>query len=156
MKYIQVYQNAIYITNDRYNESVTHIGTNRHPNIGVDYEYLQYCDNMLHESFWVDKNNLRKNFNDIQINILDEIVSSWEQELGQEGNPTKEQITEQIKLTARQKIYEKYPIEKQSSALLGIYGDAYLEEMRNYIRTIKNISNEAELNDTPLEDIQWE
>ncbi len=53
---------------------------------------------MLHESFWVDKNNLRQDFNDSQINILDEIVSSWEQEIGQEGNPTKEQIKEQIKL----------------------------------------------------------
>lgn len=156
MKYIQVYQNAIYITNDRYNESVTHIGTNRHPNIGVDYEYLQYCDNMLHESFWVDKNNSRQDFNDSQINILDEIVSSWEQELGQEGNPTKEQIKEQIKLIARQKILEKYPIEKQNSTILGIYGDTYLTEMRNYINRIINISNEAELNDTPLEDIQWE
>lgn len=156
MKYIQVYQNAIYITNDRYNESVTHIGTNRHPNIGVDYEYLQYCDNMLHESFWVDKNNLRQDFNDSQINILDKIVSSWEQELGQEGNPTKEQIKEQIKLIARQKILEKYPIEKQNSTILGIYGDTYLTEMRNYINRIINISNEAELNDTPLEDIQWE
>ena len=155
MKYIQVYQNTIYITNDRYNESVTHIETNRRPNIGVDYEYLQYCDNMLHESFWVDKNNLRQDFNDSQINILDEIVSSWEQELGQEGNPTKEQIKEQIKLIARQKILEKYPIEKQNSTILGIYGDTYLTEMRNYINRIINISNEAELNDTPLEDIQW-
>lgn len=155
MKYIQVYQNTIYIINDRYNEGVTHVGTNRHPNIGVDYNYLQYCDNMLHESFWVDTNNLRQSFDDNQINILEDLVAAWEQEIGQEGNPSKEQIIEQIKLTARQKIYEKYPIEKQSSALLGIYTDAYLEEMRNYIRTIKNISDEAELNNTPLEDIQW-
>lgn len=94
MKNIRVYQNTIYIQNDRYSNGVAHFGTNRHPNIGVEYEYLQYCDNMLHDSFWVDTNNLRQSFNDSQINILDEIVSSWEQELGQEGNPTLKQARE--------------------------------------------------------------
>ena len=155
MKYIRVYQNTIYIQNDRYSNGVAHFGTNRHPNIGVEYEYLQYCDNMLHESFFVDTNNLRQSFDDNQIKILEDLVAAWEQEIGQEGNPSKEQIIEQIKLTARQKILEKYPLEKQSSAILGIYGDTYLTEMVNYIRNVINISNEAELNDTPLEDIQW-
>lgn len=155
MKYIQVYQNSIHIINDRYKSSVTHIGTNRHPNIDVEYVYLQYCDNMLHESFWVDKNNSRQSFDDSQIEILDELVAAWEQEIGQEGNPSTEQIKEQIKLVARQKILEKYPLEKQSSTILGIYGDTYLTEMKNYISSIIDISNEAELNDTSLEDIQW-
>lgn len=155
MNYIQVYQNTIYIQNDRYSNGVAHLGTNRHPNIGGEYVYLQYCDNMLHESFWVDKNNLRQSFDDSQIEILDELVAGWEQEIGQEGNPTKEQIIEQIKLTARQKILEKYPLEKQSSAQLGIYGEVYLTEMKEYISNIIKISNEAEANDTALEDIDW-
>lgn len=155
MKYIQVYQNSIYIKNDRYSNGVAHLGSNRHPNIGVEYEYLQYCDNMLHESFWVDKNNLRQSFDNNQIKILEELVAAWEQEIGQEGNPSKEQITEQIKLTARQKILEKYPLEKQSSAQLGIYGEVYLTEMKEYILNIIKISNEAEANGTALEDIDW-
>lgn len=156
MNYIQVYQNSIYIKNDRYSKGVVHLGSNRHPDIGVEYEFLQYCDNMLHESFWVDKNNLRQSFDDNQIEILEKLVEAWEQEIGQEGNPTKEQIIEQIKLAARQKILEKYPLEKQSSAQLGLYGEVYLQEMKEYISNIIRISNEAEANGTELKDIQWQ
>lgn len=114
MKFIQVYENVICITNDKYREGVMHVGTNRHPNIGADYTYLQYCDNMLHESFWVDKNNLRQNFNANQINKLDAVVSSWVQELGQQGNPTEKQALEQriveakTYLTDTGWIWEKY------------------------------------------------
>ena len=156
MKYIRVYQNTIYIQNDRYSNGVAHFGTNRHPNIGVEYEYLQYCDNMLHDSFWIDTNNLRQSFDDNQIKILEDLVAAWEQEIGQEGNQSKEQIIEQIKLTARQKILEKYSLEKQSSAQLGLYGEVYLQEMKEYISNIIRISNEAEINEIELEDIQWQ
>ena len=60
-----------------------------------------------------------------------------------------------IKYKAKSIILEKYPLEKQSSAQLGIYGDVYLEEMKAFIRNIIRISNEAELNGTALEDIDW-
>ena len=61
-----------------------------------------------------------------------------------------------IKLTAQSLILNKYSLEKQSSAQLGIYGDAYLQEMKDYIASIIRISNEAELNGIHVEDILWQ
>lgn len=60
-----------------------------------------------------------------------------------------------IKDKAKSIILEKYPLEKQSSAQLGIYGEVYLQEMKDYIANIIRISNEAEINGTKVEDIQW-
>ena len=60
-----------------------------------------------------------------------------------------------IKLTAQSLILSKYSLEKQSSAQLGLYGDAYLQEMKDYIANIIRISNEAEANGTQVEDILW-
>lgn len=60
-----------------------------------------------------------------------------------------------IKDKAKSIILEKYPLEKQSSAQLGIYGEVYLQEMKDYIANIIRISNEAEINGTALEDIKW-
>ena len=61
-----------------------------------------------------------------------------------------------IKRKAQSLIVEKYPLEKQSSAQLGLYGDVYLTELKAYIFNIVRISNEAEANGTALEDIKWE
>ena len=61
-----------------------------------------------------------------------------------------------IKLTAQSLILQKYPLEKQSSANLGLYGEEYLAEMKAYIASIIRISNEAELNGTQVEDILWQ
>ena len=60
-----------------------------------------------------------------------------------------------IKLTAQSTILEKYPLAKQSSAQLGLYGDEYLEEMKTFISSIIEISNKAEKEGTKLEDIKW-
>lgn len=60
-----------------------------------------------------------------------------------------------IKRQAQFLILEKYPLEKQSSAQLGLYGEVYLQEMKDYISNMIRISNEAELNGTKVEDIQW-
>ena len=61
-----------------------------------------------------------------------------------------------IKLTAQSLILQKYPLEKQCSANLGLYGKEYLAEMKGYISNIIRISNEAELSVTKVEDIQWQ
>lgn len=66
----------------------------------------------------------------------------------------KERISS-IKAKAQGLILEKYPLEKQSSANLGLYGQEYLDNMKAYILNIITISNEAELNGTSLEDIVW-
>ena len=49
-------------------------------------------------------------------------------------------------------ITKKYPLEKQSSANLGIYGDEYKTEMINFISNCITLSNEAIDNGTSLED----
>lgn len=60
-----------------------------------------------------------------------------------------------IKSKAQSLILSKYSLEKQSSAQLGLYGEVYLQEMKDYIANIIRISNEAELNGTAFEDIDW-
>ena len=52
-------------------------------------------------------------------------------------------------------ITKKYPLEKQSSANLGIYGEEYKKEMISFISNCITISNEAIENGTALEDITW-
>ena len=49
-------------------------------------------------------------------------------------------------------ITKKYPLEKQSSANLGIYGEEYKNEMINFISNCITLSNEAIENGTSFED----
>ena len=49
-------------------------------------------------------------------------------------------------------ITKKYPLEKQSSANLGIYGDEYKNEMISFISNCITLSNEAIANNTSFED----
>ena len=79
-----------------------------------------------------------------------------EEELEAKRLADEEQRIQNIKLTAQSLILQKYPLEKQSSANLGLYGEEYLAEMKAYISNIIRISNEAELSGTKLEDIVWQ
>lgn len=49
-------------------------------------------------------------------------------------------------------VTKKYPLEKQSSANLGIYGDEYKNEMISFISNCIALSNDAIANGTSLED----
>lgn len=49
-------------------------------------------------------------------------------------------------------ITKKYPLEKQSSANLGVYNKAYKNEMKSFILNCINLSNEAIENNTSFED----
>lgn len=49
-------------------------------------------------------------------------------------------------------ITKKYPLEKQSSANLGIYGEEYKNEMISFISNYITLSNEAIENGTSFED----
>jgi hypothetical protein len=49
-------------------------------------------------------------------------------------------------------ITKKYPLEKQSSANLGIYGDEYKTEMISFISNCITLSNDAIENNTSFED----
>lgn len=79
-----------------------------------------------------------------------------EEEIAEELVKKEEYRVQSIKLTAQSLILSKYPLEKQSSANLGLYGEVYLQEMKDYIANIIRISNEAEINGTKVEDIQWQ
>lgn len=79
-----------------------------------------------------------------------------EEEIEAKRLADEEQRIQSIKLTAQSLILQKYPLEKQSSANLGLYGEEYLAEMKAYISNIIRISNEAELSGIKLEDIQWQ
>lgn len=49
-------------------------------------------------------------------------------------------------------IYLKYPQPKQSSANLGVYDEAYRNEMVAFIKRVVDLSNEAIANNTSFED----
>ncbi|WNL27977.1 hypothetical protein QUR76_06970 [Arcobacter cryaerophilus gv. pseudocryaerophilus] len=51
-------------------------------------------------------------------------------------------------------IYSKYPQPKQSSANLGVYDEAYKNEMVAFIRRIVDLSNKAIENNTSFEDFK--
>ena len=79
-----------------------------------------------------------------------------EEELETKRLADEEQRIQNIKLTAQSLILQKYPLEKQSSANLGLYCEEYLAEMKAYISNVIRISNEAESIGTKLEDIVWQ
>ena len=78
--------------------------------------------------------------------------------------PTKKEVdVEILKLIGKQRVQNinsytqsfittKYPLEKQSSANLGIYGDEYKNEMISFISNCITLSNEAIDNGTSFED----
>ena len=109
---------------------------------------------------------LRQRLQEFGVESTTELENVLEEQIANRYVPTAEEIADSlkkqeeyrvqsIKLTAQSLILSKYPLEKQSSANLGLYGEVYLQEMKDYIANIIRISNEAELNGTKVEDIQW-
>ena len=70
------------------------------------------------------------------------------------NNPpiTEEQRVQNINSYTKSHITKKYPLEKQSSANLGIYGEEYKNEMISFILNCITLSNEAIANNTSFED----
>lgn len=110
---------------------------------------------------------LRQRLSELNVETTQELESILEEQISKRYIPTEEEIAEElikqeeyrvqgIKLTANSLILSKYSLEKQSSANLGIYGELYLQEMKDYISNIVRISNEAEINGTKVEDVQWQ
>ena len=110
---------------------------------------------------------LRQRLVEFGVEVTTELEDVLQEQVSKRHIPTEEELEakrladeeyriQNIKLTAQSMILNKYPLEKQSSANLGLYGDAYLQEMKDYIADIIRISNEAELNGTQVEDIQWQ
>lgn len=68
---------------------------------------------------------------------------------------TEEQRANAINSKARTIIYSKYPLDKQSSAQLGIYGDEYIATMKLFIKQVIDISNKAIDDKIPEDEIDW-
>ena len=110
---------------------------------------------------------LRQRLAEFEVESTQELEDTLKEQVAKRHIPTAEELeakrladeeqrVQSIKLTAQSLIIQKYPLEKQSSANLGLYGEEYLTEMKAYITNIIRISNEAEANGTALEDINWE
>lgn len=86
--------------------------------------------------------------------IQDEWKEVSEEEANLISNPplTEEQRVQNINSYIQSIITKKYPLEKQSSANLGIYGDEYKNEMISFISNCINLSNEAIEDGTSFED----
>ena len=109
---------------------------------------------------------LRQRLVELNVETTQELESILEEQISKRYIPTEEEIAEElvkqeeyrvhsIKLIANSLILSKYSLEKQSSANLGIYGELYLQEMKDYISNIIRISNKAELDGIKVEDVQW-
>ena len=110
---------------------------------------------------------LRQRLAEFEVEVTQELEDKLKEQVSKRHIPTEEELeakrlddekyrVKSIKLTAQSLILQKYPLEKQSSANLGVYGEEYLTEMKAYITNIIRASNEAEANSTALEDINWE
>lgn len=110
---------------------------------------------------------LRQRLVELDVEATQELEDILKEQVSKRYIPTEEELeakrladeeyrVQSIKLTAQSLILSKYSLEKQSSAQLGLYGDDYLQEMKDYIANIIRISNEAELNGTQVEDILWQ
>ena len=110
---------------------------------------------------------LRQRLVEFGVEVTTELEDVLAEQVSKRHIPTEEELEakrladeeyriQNIKLTAQSLILSKYSLEKQSSAQLGLYGDAYLQEMKDYIANIIRISNTAETNGTNVEDIQWQ
>ena len=104
---IKVYKDngAIDITNDTYNNVVC-TDINLAPDIGVEYQYLQWNDAIWADNYYVDMNNSLFAFTDAMIATVAKAVVEWVQPLGQEGNPTLEQA-KVIKLSKLNESFNK-------------------------------------------------
>lgn len=109
---------------------------------------------------------LRQRCAELGTEITEELANKLKEQISKRHIPTEEEIEAkrladeeqrvlQIKSRAQSLILSKYSLEKQSSANLGIYGEEYLQEMKDYISNIIRISNEAEINGILVEDIDW-
>ena len=90
----------------------------------------------------------------------DELIKITKEEFNQIvyeiNNPpiTEEQRVQNINSYTQSFITKKYPLEKQSSASLGIYGEEYKTEMISFISNCIGLSNEAIENNTSFEDFK--
>lgn len=103
--------------------------------------------------YYKDNQNNIFAYSDIQT-PKDGLTKITEQEALKITNPpmTEEQRVQNINSYTQSFITKKYPLEKQSSANLGIYGKEYKNEMISFISSCITLSNEAIENGTSFEE----
>lgn len=103
--------------------------------------------------YYKDNQNNIFAYSDIQT-PKDGLTKITEQEALKITNPpmTEEQRVQNINSYTQSFITKKYPLEKQSSANLGIYGEEYKNEMISFISSCITLSNEAIENGTSFEE----
>lgn len=83
----------VYIENDKYPNGVNHRGAKKLPTTpGLDHPYIKWSDFKWEESFYIDTNGAVHQLTDEQCKNLKTLTSEWVQDLGQDGNPSPEQI----------------------------------------------------------------
>ena len=98
--------NNITIENEKYGKVKCTGDDTKLPDIGIDYMYLQWGDAPWYEKYYIDLNNRIVEFTEDQLNYLVDLVTNWEQPLGQEGNPSFSQVVA-TKLLELKKAYTK-------------------------------------------------
>ena len=95
---VRKHNNSTSITNNKYLTEVNCIGSEFFPDIGVEYNYLIWSDQLWINSYYADENNAVQEFSEKQLQKIEKICNEWIQPLGQEGNPTVQQAQEKVKL----------------------------------------------------------
>lgn len=81
----------IIIENGTYTNEVHYYGSDKLPDLGVDYIYAQWADMAWYDCYYVDLNNHIQALTPEMNELLLSTTTSWVQPLGQEGNPNDEQ-----------------------------------------------------------------
>jgi hypothetical protein len=97
---IVVNDKKVTVVNDTYIIAVTDLSETQVPSIGVAYVYLQFSSDIWFDSYYTNANNEVEAFTDEQKANLVIIINDWQQPLGQEGNPSPEQIAKQAQQQA--------------------------------------------------------
>ena len=112
---------------------------------------MNYFKNKNNEVFAYDDEQVKQGFGK-------DLISITEAEKDAIIAPSPEEIEKQrissIKAKANELIEMIYPIYKQNNILMSQITED-IKAMNAYILNIRNISNEAEINGTALEDIVW-
>ena len=95
-------QNNGIIFNDKYPNGALYVGAEFKPSLSFEYESFQYSEVFEQVQDYVETDGVKSAMTEEQANEIKAIASEWVQPLGQEGNPTEEQIQEQKNAEARQ------------------------------------------------------
>jgi|GEM_PF-6725136 len=112
---------------------------------------MQYFKNKNNEIFAYDDEQVKQGYGK-------DLIAITEAEAMEIASPPKtpEELEAQrvssIKAEAGKIILERYPEYKQRNATLGIYEQAYVDEMTAFISNIKNQSDALELDSTKTKD----